>query len=77
MIVDHVFNWRDGIDAVVAEEFTQSMQVFNPGVVGEQSVVTDAVKACGQHVDEEAADELVGGQGQGLVAMTPFGAIAV
>ena len=77
MIVDHVFNWRDGIDGLITEEFTQSMQVFGPGVVGEQSVMTDAVEACGQHVNEEAPDELVGGQGQGLVAMTAFGAIVL
>ena len=77
MIVDHVFNWRDSIDVIVAEEFTQSMQVFGPGVVGEQSVMTDAVEACGQHVNEEAPDELAGLQGHGLVAMTPFGTIVL
>ncbi len=47
MIVDHVFNCRDGIDGLITEEFTQSMQVFGPGVVGEESVMTDAVEACG------------------------------
>ena len=51
------------------------MQVFYPGVVGEEPVVTDAVKACGQHVNEKAADELVSREGQGLVTLTPPGAI--
>jgi hypothetical protein len=47
------------------------VHVFHAGVVGEESVVADAVKACGQHVNEKAPDELVGGQGQGLVTITP------
>ena len=76
MIVNEIRCW-DGIDAVVAEEIPQSMQVFGPGMVGEQPVVTDAVEACGQHVDEKAADELGCGQGHGLVAMTAFGTIVL
>ena len=36
--------------------------------VGEQAVMADAVEALGQDVKEEAADELVGGQGHGLMA---------
>ena len=43
----------------MAEEFTQSLQLFDAAVVGEQTVVTDAVKAWRQHVDEKAPDELV------------------
>ena len=39
--------------------------VFNPGVVGEQSVVADAMKAGGQHVNKEAPDELVAWPGSG------------
>ena len=31
--------------SVVAEEFAQSLQLFDPAVVGEQTVVTDAVEA--------------------------------
>ena len=38
-----------------------------PGV-GEQPVVADAVKAAGQHVQQEAAYELVGPEGHRLVA---------
>ena len=44
IIVNGICCW-DGIEAVLAEEFTQSLQVFNPGVVGEEPVVTDAVEA--------------------------------
>ncbi len=51
------------------------MQVFDPSMVGEQPVVADAVKACGQYVNEKAPDELGRGQGHGLVAITPLGAI--
>ena len=36
---------RGGIDGIVAEEFTQSLHVFNPGMVGEQAIVADAVEA--------------------------------
>jgi hypothetical protein len=36
--------------------------------------VADAVEACGQHVHEEAADELVGGEGYHLVTLTAFAA---
>ena len=44
--------------------------------VGEQAVVTDAVKAAGQHVDEEAADELVGIERHHLVvSLAAFAAV--
>src|SRR6187402_1904250 len=36
--------------------------------IGEQSIVTDAMHALGQHMHEEAADERVGWQRNGLVA---------
>jgi hypothetical protein len=36
---------------------------------GEQAVVTDAVEALGQHVDAEAADELVGCERRSLVSV--------
>ena len=59
----------------MAEEFTQSLQLLDAAVVGEQTVVTDAVKAWWQHVDEKAPDELGRGQGHRLVTITTFGAI--
>ena len=37
--------------------------------IGEQAVVTDAVEAFGQDVQQEAADELVGGKRHGAVAL--------
>ena len=39
---------------------------------GEQAVVTDAMQALGQRMDEEAADELMGRQRHGLVAAGSF-----
>ena len=43
--------------------------------VGKQAVVTDAMKARGQHVQQEAAHELLGGQGHGFVARLAVGAV--
>ena len=51
------------------------MHLSDPGVVGEQSVMTDAVEATGQDMQEKTADELVGVQSHGLVAIGFFGAI--
>ena len=44
MIVNSIGSY-DGIKGVVAEEFTQSLHVFDPGMVGEQAIVADAVEA--------------------------------
>src|SRR5229473_1222106 len=44
---------------------------------GEQAVMADAVEAGGQHVDEEAADELVGVECHELEALAPFDAIVL
>ena len=76
IIINKIGCW-DGINAVLAEEFTQSLHVFYPGVVGEESVVADAMEASRQHMNEKAPDELVGGQGHGLVTITPLGAIVL
>jgi hypothetical protein len=40
--------------------------------VGEQPVVTDAMQALGQHMDQEAPDELMRGQRHGLVPAGPL-----
>jgi hypothetical protein len=40
--------------------------------VGEQPVVTDAMEAFGQHMDQEAPDELMCRQGHGLVPAGPL-----
>ena len=44
LIVNPVCCWG-GIDGIVAEELTQPLHVFDPGVVGEQAVVADTVEA--------------------------------
>ena len=45
--------------------------------VGEQAVVADAVEALGQHVQEEPADELVGGERHRLPAFGSVDAIVL
>ena len=45
--------------------------------VGEQAVVADAMKARGQHVQQEAAHELFDGQGHGFVAGAPMFAVVL
>ena len=62
------------ISALVARRGGRLMQKLASGGdvvlavgVGEQSVVADAMKAGGQHVQQEAAHELLGGQGHGFV----------
>ena len=42
IILNDVCCWRD---VILAEEFTQSLQLSDPGMVGEQSIVTDTVEA--------------------------------
>jgi len=76
MIVTNVC-FCTGIDGVVAEELPQSLHVFDPRVVGEETVVADAVEATGQDMQEKAPDELVDGQGQGLIAITRLGTIVL
>lgn len=45
--------------------------------VCEQAVVTDAVKASGQHVQQEAAHELWRGERHGFVASAALGAVVL
>ena len=51
------------------------MHIVRPVGIGEKAVVTDAVKAVGQHMDQEAADELVGIECHQLVASVGLGPI--
>src|SRR5882757_981970 len=44
------------------EQLTSSANVLGPAAIGEQAIMADAMKPAGQHVDEETADELVGGE---------------
>jgi hypothetical protein len=46
-----------------------------PVGIGKKAVVTDAVKSVGQHVDQEATDELVGVERHQLVAGVAVGPV--
>ena len=69
------------VDTVVAyfgwylQQFTSPGQMLAADLVGEQSIVTDAVKAIGQDMQEKAPDKLIRGQGHGLMAIGFFGTI--
>ncbi|CAE6908220.1 hypothetical protein R69749_08506 [Paraburkholderia domus] len=52
-------------------------EILPPHGIGEQAIVADAVEAAGQHVQQEAAHELVRAQGHGLVAGAPLRAIVL
>ena len=54
------------------EQFAGAGDVVSALAAGEQAIVADAVEACGQDVDEKAADELVGGERHQLVAVWTF-----
>ena len=54
------------------EQLARSRDVGSTVGFGKQPVVPDAVKALGQNVDEEAADELVGCEGHSLVTGRPI-----
>ena len=77
LIVNGVRFWCKVIDVFIAEELPQSLHLLDPNVVGEQPVVTDAMKTSRQYMDEKATDELVGCQGHVLVSITPFAAIVL
>lgn len=75
--------WRDG--ACIAdrvgwrhiEHGTRLGQiVLSPGI-GQQAVVADAVETRWQHMQQEAAHELVGGELHRLVAGTPLGPVVL
>ena len=50
-----------------SEQFAGSGDVVGTSATGEQAVVSDAMEALRQHVDQEAPDELVGRQRHRLV----------
>ena len=55
-----------------AEQPARAVEVLGTAAVGEQAVVSDAVAALGQDVEEETTDELVRGQRHGLVSLAAF-----
>jgi hypothetical protein len=59
-------------DAAAARASMAAANSLAAGAIGEQSVVADAVEALGQHVRQEAANELVGWQRHWLIAARPF-----
>src|SRR6516164_4423543 len=59
------------------EQFAGAGEVLGTPAIGEQAVVADAVEAGGQHVDEEAADELAAGQRHDLHPLPSLGAVVL
>ncbi len=59
------------------EEFADLRDVGGPIAVGEQSIMSDAVKTLRVHMEEEAADELGDVEGHGFVATGPVDAIVL
>src|SRR5512132_3565359 len=63
--VDRKYWWR-------REQFAGARDVLGTLAAGEQAIVADAVEACGQHMHEEAADELGRRERHGFVALGTF-----
>src|SRR5262245_17531467 len=59
------------------EQLACPCDVVSAGTIGEQAVVTDAVEAARQYMDEEAADELVDGERHHLVSIVAFAAVVL
>src|SRR6266576_1013161 len=59
------------------EQFTRTCDVVGASAFGEQAVVADAVQALRQHVDEEAANELVDGERHALVSIAALDAVVL
>src|SRR5665647_3618347 len=59
------------------EQLARPRDVGGAAAAGQQSVVPDAVESPGQHVHQEASDELVGRQRHGLIAARPLDPVTV
>src|SRR5665647_3957453 len=59
------------------EQFAGARDVANPSAAGEEAVVAAAMEAGRQYMDQEAADELAGGERHGLLPMAATGAIVL
>ena len=59
------------------EQLAGAGEVFGTAAIGKEPVVSDAVKAVGQDVEEEASDEFGYRQGHGLVQITAFGPVVL
>ena len=58
-----------------AEKPVGQCDIAGPIGIGEEAVVTDAMEPVGQHMDQEAADELVGVERHKLVAGVGLGPV--
>ena len=61
----NVVNWH-------VDELSGQLDIAGAAAVGEQAVMSDAMEAARQDVEEEAADELVSRQGHELLAIITF-----
>ncbi len=59
------------------EQAARLGDVVGSGAAGEQAVVTDAVEAVWQDVDQEAANELAGSECHNLLAVATIGTIVL
>ena len=59
------------------EQLAHAGDVVGASAFGEQAVVPDAVQALWQHVDEEAADKLLGGERHLLISIAAFDAVVL
>ena len=62
--------WRFG-----SQQVSDLRNIGGTVAVSEEAIVTDAVLASGQDVDQEPADELICGQGHGGAAACAFNAV--
>jgi hypothetical protein len=60
-----------------AQKLARGGDALGLGGAGEEAVMADAMEGLRQDVDEEAADELAGGERHGGVTLTPFGAVVL
>jgi hypothetical protein len=66
-VIDVLPVWRFG-----SQQVSDLRDIDGTVAVSEEAIVTDAVLASGQDVDQEPADELICGQGHGGVAACAF-----
>jgi len=59
------------------EQLTRTCDVVSARAAGEQAIVADAVEAFWQHVDQEAADKLGGGECHAFVSIAALDAIVL
>lgn len=76
--------WWDGRKKAPSDQMTGQNDALSTGAVGEKAVIADADQAGGQHMEQEAAEELIDLQGEpflgialSVVAMTEADALAV